>query len=162
MDLTKIVSISGRPGLFKLLTEMKNGFIVESLQEGKRFPVFGNARVSSLEEISIYSTGDEDIGIREVLKAIDEKVEKGEKPDPKAGPEELQSFFAGAVPEYDAERVYLSDIKKILSWYRLLKENDLLSFEEEEEEKEVKGEKGEKEEEKPGEEKKDEKKDPGE
>ncbi len=158
MDLTKIVSISGRPGLFKLLTEMKNGFIVESLQEGKRFPVFGNARVSSLEEISIYSTGDEDIGIREVLKAIDEKVEKGEKPDPKAGPEELQSFFAEAVPEYDAERVYLSDIKKILSWYRLLKDNDLLSFEEEE----GKEEKGEKEEEKPGEEKKDEKKDPGE
>ena len=161
MDLTKIVSISGRPGLFKLLTEIKNGFIVESLQEGKRFPVFGNARVSSLEEISIYSTGDEDIGIREVLKAIDEKVEKGEKPDPKANPKELQSFFAEAVPEYDAERVYLSDIKKILSWYLLLKENDLLSFEEEEE-KEVKEEKGEKEEEKPGEEEKDEKKDPGE
>ncbi len=160
MDLTKIVSISGRPGLFKLLTEMNNGFIVESLQEGKRFPVFGNARVSSLEEISIYSTGEEDIGIREVLKAIDEKVEKGEKTDPKANPEELQSFFAEAVPEYDAERVYLSDIKKILSWYLLLKENDLLSFEEEE--KEVKEEKGEKEEEKPGEEKKDEKKDPGE
>lgn len=133
MDLTKIVSISGRPGLYKLLTETKNGFIVESLSDGKRFPVFASTRVSSLEEISIYSLKEDDLTMKEVFKAIKEKEEAGTTFDKSASVDELQVFFGEAVADYDPERVYKSDIKKVLTWYSLLKDADLLSFEEEEE-----------------------------
>jgi hypothetical protein len=134
MDLSKIVSISGRPGLYKLLTETKNGFIVESLSDGKRFPVFASARVSSLEEISIYSLKEDDLSLKEVFKAISEKEAEGRTIDRQAKPDELKEYFGEAIPDYDPEQVYISDIKKVLAWYSLLKEKDLLNFEEEESE----------------------------
>jgi hypothetical protein len=132
MDLSKILAISGKPGLFRMLSQTKTGFIVESLTDGKRFPVFTHERVSSLEEISIFSTLDEDIHLRDIFKKIFDKTGGKETPDPKTEPEELKKFFAEAVPDHDQERVHVSDIRKVLTWFNLLLEKGLMTFEEEE------------------------------
>lgn len=134
MEWSKILAISGKPGLFKMLTQSKNGFIVESVIDGKRSPVFAHERVSSLEEISIFSTGEEDIPLKDVLRKMQDKLQGNAAPDPKSSPEELKTFFKEVLPEYDEERVYTSDIKKVLSWYNLLLDKDLMIFEEGEEE----------------------------
>jgi len=131
MDLSKILAISGKPGLFKMLSQTKTGFIVESLTDGKRFPVFAHERVSSLEEISIFSTLDEDIPLKDIFKKLFDKTEGKAAPDAKTGPEELQAFFAAAVPDHDQERVHASDIRKVVMWFNLLMEKGLMSFEEE-------------------------------
>ena len=136
MDLTKILAISGKPGLYKMITQTKNGFIVESLLDEKRFPVFAHERVSTLEEISIFSSGEEDIPLKDVFKTMFEKLEGKAAIDPKSDGAKLQEFFTEMVPEHDSERVYTSDIKKVLSWYNLLLEKELLNFDEEEESKE--------------------------
>jgi hypothetical protein len=131
MELSKILSISGKPGLYKMLSQTKSGFIVESLTDGKRFPVFAHERVSSLEEISIFTTGEEDLPLKEVFRKISVKLEG--KPAPEAGTDSqsLKKFFLEAIPEYDPERVYISDMKKALAWYNLLLEKELLDFSEE-------------------------------
>ncbi|MCF8378281.1 MAG: DUF5606 domain-containing protein [Bacteroidales bacterium] len=133
MDLTKILAISGKPGLYKMITQTKNGLIVESIPEGKKFTAFSHERISTLEEISIY-TDDEDKPLKEVLKAIYDKQEGKAAISPKASGNELKAFFGEAVPDYDKENVYVSDIKKILLWYNTLQENNILNFEEEKEE----------------------------
>lgn len=133
MDLSKILSISGRPGLYKVVSQAKNAVIVESLTDQKRIPAFGNEKMSSLEEITIFSTG-EDIPLKEVFKQLHEKLENKETIDPKSDPVVLRDFFLEMIPEYDQERVYPSDIRKILTWYNLLLANDLLDFSEPEEE----------------------------
>jgi len=133
MDLTKIMAISGKPGLFEMLSQTKTGFIVESLLDGKRFPVFAHERVSSLEEISIFSTLDEDIPLKDIFKKIFEKREGKHAPDPKSSSDELKKFFTETVPDFDQDRVYVSDIKKVLGWYNLLLEKGMLVFEGEEE-----------------------------
>ena len=131
MDLSKILAVSGKPGLYKMLTQTKSGFIVESLIDGKRFPVFAHERVSSLEEISIFSTGEEDLPLKEVFKKINAKTEGKPAPDAGANGETLKKFFQEAVPEYDPERVYVSDMKKTLAWFNLLLEKEMLDFTEE-------------------------------
>ncbi len=134
MELSKILSISGRPGLYKMVGESKNGLIVESLADGKKFPVFAHERVSSLKEISIYTETD-DISLRKVLKKIEE-IQSGKPVDnpKKASGNELKSLFEQVVPDYDKDAVYVSDIKKVFTWYNLLLEKDMLDFPEEEEE----------------------------
>jgi len=136
MDLTKILAVSGKPGLYKMISQTKSGFIVESMTDGKRFPVFAHERVSTLEEISIFSTGEEDTPLKNVFKLIFDKLEGKQAMDPKSEPKELVSFFASAVPGYDAERVHASDIKKVLTWYNLLLEKGMMEFAEEEDKKE--------------------------
>ena len=151
MDLKEILAIAGKPGLYKMIGQTKNGAVVESLVDGKRFTAFVHERISSLEEISIY-TVDEDMSLKDVFKKIHEKQEGGKAIDPKSGNKELQAFFEEAVPEYDRERVYTSDIKKVIKWYNLLHANDMLDFTEEEEEEAETGEennKDQKEEKKP-------------
>lgn len=138
MELSKILSVSGRPGLYKMLSQTKNGFIVESLQDGKRFPVFSHIRVSSLEEISIYSTSEEDIPLKDIFRKMYEHLDGKEAIDSKSSDKEIIAFFEEIVPEYDKEQVYLSDMKKVLSWYNQLLEKDMLDFSEEEEEEEEK------------------------
>jgi hypothetical protein len=133
MDLTKILAISGKPGLYEMLSQTKSGFIVESLLDGKRFPVFAHERVSSLEEISIFSTLEEDIPLKDIFKKIFEKTEGKPAPEPKSPSEELKAFFSENIPDHDQERVYISDIKKVLGWYNLLLEKGMMVFEEEEE-----------------------------
>jgi hypothetical protein len=131
MELSKILAITGRPGLYKMLAQTKNGLVVESLLDGKRLTAFSHERISSLEEISIFTT-DEDLPLKDVLKKIFDK-QNGEKAiSHKSGGKELKAFFIEAVPNYDEENVYVSDIKKVIQWYNLLQEHNLLEFEEEE------------------------------
>lgn len=130
MDLSKILSISGRSGLFKVINQGKNTVIVESLTEEKRFPVFGHEKMSSLEEISVFSTG-EDLPLKEIFKSLFEKLEGKEAIDPKSDQETVKTFFYEIVPEIDRDRVYVSDIRKMLTWYNLLVEKGMLDFAEE-------------------------------
>jgi hypothetical protein len=131
MDLSKILSISGKSGLFKTVTQTKNGVVVESLLNGKRFTAFANDRISSLEEISVFTEVD-DIPLRDVLKSIFEKQKGKAAINHKSGNNELKAFFEEVLANYDKDRVYVSDIKKIIQWYNLLLEKEILNFEEEE------------------------------
>ncbi|MBP6978839.1 MAG: DUF5606 domain-containing protein [Lentimicrobiaceae bacterium] len=131
MDLSKILAISGRHGLFKMINQTKNGVIVESLTDGKRSTAFAHERISSLEEISVFTTG-EDMPLKDVLKKINEKLEGTNAIDPRSENVNLKEYFAELVPEYDQERVYASDIKKLLMWYNTLAELKMLDFTEEE------------------------------
>jgi hypothetical protein len=132
MDLSKILAISGKNGLFKVVSQSKTGLIVESLSDGKKLPVFASDRSSSLDDISIF-TYSEDLPLKVILLRIFEKEEGKPALDAKSKPEELKAYFEGIVPEYDKERVYQSDIKKLISWYNLLVEKDLISKPEAEE-----------------------------
>lgn len=115
------------PGLYKVLAQTKTGFIVESLTDKKRMPVASTQRISMLEDISVYTTAD-DVPLKEVLLKLKDHAESHQVTDPKADPDKLRSFFKKIVPEYDAERVYPSDIKKIISWFHLVK--DIVTVEE--------------------------------
>jgi len=130
MDLSKILSIAGKNGLFKVVTQAKHAVIVESLIDSKRFPAFGNEKISSLEEISVFTTG-EDLPLKDVFKAMYEKLEGKPAIDPKSDNNSLTKFFLGMIPDYDKDRVYVSDIKKMVSWYNMLLEKQLLDFTEE-------------------------------
>ena len=128
MDLSKVVAISGKPGLFLVTTNGNGKLIVESLLDGKRIPAFANDKISSLEEISIFTTG-EDKPLKEVFMSIHEKM--GDKIDfdpKKASPVELREKFLMVLPEYDEDAVYQSDMKKVFQWYQLLNDKGLLDF----------------------------------
>ena len=125
MDLSKILSISGKPGLYKMLAQTKNGLVVESMMDGKKFTAFSHERISALEEISIYAK-DEDRSLKEVLKAIFDMQEGKAAIPHKSSNEELKVFFEKAIPDYDKENVYVSDIKKVIYWYNVLQEQNLL------------------------------------
>lgn len=135
MDLSEILSIAGKPGLFKVVAQTKNGVVVESLLDEKRHTAFTSDRVSSLEEISVF-TETEDIPLKDVFKSIFDKQEGKAAINHKSDAKELKSFFEEVLADYDKDRVYTSDIKKVLQWYNLLLEKDLLNFEDEEAEKE--------------------------
>jgi len=126
--LKGILSISGQPGLFKLVTETKNSIIVESLLTGKRIPAYSTSKISTLSDISIFTETGEilltDLFIR--IKA------GGKLISPKASANEIKAFFEEALPEYDKDRVYVSDMKKIIQWYQLLSDKDLITESEEE------------------------------
>ncbi|MDP1621528.1 MAG: DUF5606 domain-containing protein [Bacteroidales bacterium] len=130
MDLSKILSISGKNGLFQVVSQGKNTVIVESLNDKKRFPAFGHEKMSSLQEISVFTTGD-DLSLKDVFKAFHEKLEGKPAIDHKSDNNTLKKFFLEMVPEFDRDRVYVSDIKKIVSWYNTLVEHELLDFKEE-------------------------------
>ncbi|WP_346854638.1 DUF5606 domain-containing protein [uncultured Draconibacterium sp.] len=125
--LKGILAISGQSGLFKLVAESKNSIIVESLDTQKRIPVYSSAKVSALEDIAIY-TYEGDIPLKDIFKSISDKEEGGQSLSPKASGNELKAYFEEVVPEFDKDRVYVSDIKKVLNWYNSLQEKDLLDF----------------------------------
>ena len=132
MDLSKIVSIAGKPGLFQIKSQAVGRIIVESLVDGKCTPAFAHDRMSSLEEISIFST-DEDRPLKDVFKMIHEKM--GDKVDfdfKKASADLLRAKFLEVMPDYDQEAVYPSDMKKVFAWYQMLMDKNLLDFTEEE------------------------------
>ena len=136
MDLSKIVSISGKPGLYQVKSQAIGRIIVESVIDGRCMPAFAQDRMSSLEEISIFST-DDDRPLKEVFKMIHEKM--GDKVDfdfKKASNDELREKFAFVMPDYDEEAVYPSDMRKVFAWYQMLVDKNLLDFTEEEEKKE--------------------------
>lgn len=134
MDFSKILSISGKPGLFQMVGETKSGLIVESLNDHKKFPVFSHEQISSLKEISIYTESDS-VSLKEVLQKLKELQEEKSVDNPKkASSEELKALFIQIVPDYDKDAVYVSDMKKVFTWYNLLLENNMLDFTDEEEE----------------------------
>lgn len=131
--LKTILSISGKPGLFKLISQAKNMLIVESLQTGKRQPAYAHEKIISLGDIAIF-TDEEDVPLSEVLNAIKEK-ENGAKvilDIKKADNETLRAYLAEVLPNFDRQRVYPTDIKKLISWYNLLVETGNTDFVEEE------------------------------
>ncbi len=134
--LKTILSISGRPGLFKLVNQGKNMLIVESLMTGKRTPAYAHDKVISLGDIAIYTT-EEDIPLNDVFETIRVKNE-GKQVDIKAigGDKEIRAYFAEILPDFDDERVYTNDIKKVFSWYNQLIGAGFDSFKSEETEDE--------------------------
>lgn len=132
MDLKEIMAIAGKPGLYKMVAQAKNGIIVESIVDQKRLQAFSHDKISSLEEISIF-TESEDRPLKEVLKTFFEKLEGKAIPDFKNDNNKLKTFFGEMLPDYDKERVYVSHMLKIISWYNLLLEYNLLDFSEKEE-----------------------------
>ncbi len=130
MGLDKILAIAGKPGLYKMLTQTRNGFIAESLIDDKRLSVGIHHNVSILSEIAIYTLTEEKPLI-DVFALINENEDGKETAiSHKVSKDKLEEYFFGILPDYDEDRVYASDIKKIIQWYNLLKKHDLLSFEE--------------------------------
>ncbi|MBV5314335.1 MAG: DUF5606 domain-containing protein [Prolixibacteraceae bacterium] len=127
--LKGILAISGQPGLFKLVTEAKNSIIVESLLTGKRIPAYSTSKISTLTDISVF-TETAEIQLKDLFKRIQEN---GKIISPKASSNEIKAFFGEVLPEYDKDRVYVSDMKKIFQWYQLLSEKNLLIDDTEEE-----------------------------
>ena len=127
MDLKEILSVSGKPGLFKTIAQTKTGVIIESLIDGKRLQAFASDKLSSLGEISIFTTG-EDMPLREVFRLIQEKSGDQPAPDAKTDDRTLKAFFETVVPDYDPERVYVSHIRKVATWYNLLIANGINDF----------------------------------
>lgn len=119
MELKDVISVPGMSGLFKVVAQSKNGIIIESLVDEKRSSVSTTQRISSLVDIAVY-TKHEDLPLKEVLKKIQETDGGKLAVDPKADPKMLKDYFKKIVPDFDEERVYVSDIKKILTWYELL------------------------------------------
>ena len=128
MSLEKILSISGKPGLYKILTQTRGGFVAESLLDKKKVTVNMQSNVSVLSEIAIY-TLTEELPLKEVFKKINDK-ENG-KPTSishKDSKDVLEEYFFEVLPDYDEDRVYASDIKKVVQWYNLLHSQNLLDF----------------------------------
>jgi hypothetical protein len=119
MDLKDIVAIGGKPGLYEIKAQSKSGIIVESLMDKKKFPVSATQNISALNEISIY-TYEEETPLRIIFKAISDKENGNETINPKENSKLLTSYFREILPNFDEERVYTSNIKKILQWYNLL------------------------------------------
>jgi len=132
MNLKEIMAIAGKPGLFKMVAQAKNGIIVESIIDQKRIQAFTHDKISSLEEISIF-TETEDKPLKEVFQAFYEKLEGKATADFKGDNSKLKAFFEETLPEYDKERVYVSHMQKVVNWYNLLVAHDLLNFSEPEE-----------------------------
>lgn len=137
MVLSGIISISGRPGLFKVVAQGKNNIIVESLEDKKRFPAYSTDRISALEDISIYTYG-EDQALHEIFDAIFKKEDGKVCISHKESENSLAEYLESILPDYDKERVYPSDVKKIFMWYNLLHKAGELKLEEKEEKKAVK------------------------
>lgn len=129
MDLSNILSITGKGGLFKLISRTPNSFIVESLEDAHRFPAFSHDGVATLDNIAIF-TEEAEVSLQSVFQAMFKK-ENGAKVNIPKDNNALKSYFAEVLPEYDRERVYVSNIKKVLAWYNLLVEHNLVDLEEE-------------------------------
>ena len=126
MSLDKILSISGKPGLYQIVTQTRTGAVVESLNDKKRITVGAHSNISILSEIAIY-TLTEEVPLRNVLQSIKDKY-NGEQTDVshKASKDELEEFFFEVLSDYDEDRVYPSDIKKVIQWYNILQKNNML------------------------------------
>jgi hypothetical protein len=134
--LKGILAISGQPGLYKVISEGKNNVVIESLLTGKKSTAYADAKMSSLEDIAIY-TSSEDVPLKKIFKKISDKENGGQAINAKSSPDELRKYFEEVLPDYDKERVYGSDVKKVISWYNLLQEKGLLVFEAETSEEEA-------------------------
>lgn len=126
MDLEGIIAIAGKPGLFRILSRSQKGLVVESILDGKKMPALATHKISALEDISMY-TYDEDVPLKEILPRVKENF--GGKPAEvnKLSKTELEDNFEKVLPDFDRDRVYPSDIKKLFSWYNLLLKHGMLA-----------------------------------
>lgn len=131
--MTTILAITGKPGLYKLISRAKNSLVVEALDGShKRLPAFSTDRITSLGDIAMY-TDSEDVPLYKVLDSMS-KIEGGKKcsvDHRKASAEDLRDYFSDVLPEYDRERVHVSDIKKLIQWYDILVNSGITEFEKE-------------------------------
>ena len=131
--LKTILSISGKPGLYKLISQGKNMLIVETIDATKkRFPAYGNEKIISLADIAMY-TNDSEVPLRDVLRSIKEKENAAiaSIDVKKATSEQLREYLAEVLPDFDRDRVYTNDIKKLILWYNILVSNGITDFGEE-------------------------------
>ena len=136
MDLKEILSVSGKPGLYRLVSKGMNKIVVESLVDKSKMPLFASSRASALNNIAIY-TDEDSIPLKDVFKKIFEKENGGKCVDPKSvKDDDLKKYLAEVLPEYDRERVHVSDMKKLFIWYNILHDNNLLVFDEKQDEEE--------------------------
>jgi hypothetical protein len=133
MNLSEILAISGRPGLYRMVAQNKTGLIVESMEDDKRFPVYSTHQISALEEISIY-TYEDDVPLVEVFEKMYNVLEGKPAMSPKSSKNDLMAFFETVLPNYNQEQVYASDVKKLIQWYNLFHKYGMLSFDEKKEE----------------------------
>lgn len=125
MEFEKLIAISGYGSLFKVISQSNFGLVAESLEDKKRMPVYQSYNVSTLSDISIY-TNEGEIALKEVLIKLHEKESGGECKAAKEKDAEIKKYFETVLPDYDKEKVYISDIKKVLKWYNQLIKNNLL------------------------------------
>ena len=126
-ELEKIISVSGKSGLFKVLSAGKVAVVAESLVDGKRQPILSTQRVSTLADISMF-TYEEDVTLKQVLLNMKNIYAEAEGPSSSLSGRALREEFRKVLPDFDEDRVYDSDIKKLFSWYGLLKSRDMLDF----------------------------------
>lgn len=131
MDLTKIISISGKPGLYKLVSQTKGGFIVEDLDKGKKTSISAQYNVSLLDNVAIYGISEE-FPLKDVFTKIYEKENGGPAISHKGSGAELRTYIQEILPDYDEDRVYDSDLKKLFQWYNILQDKGLVTPETEE------------------------------
>lgn len=132
--LKDILSISGHSGLFKLVAQSSKSIIVESLETHQKMPVYFTSKVSALEDIAIY-TDDEEIPLAQIFEKIYKMENKGQTSvSSKSSNDDIKDYFGDILPEYDKERVYVSDMKKVLNWYNILLSQNMLNFDEEKKE----------------------------
>jgi len=129
MDLSNILSITGKGSLYKLISRAPNSFIVEGLEDGHRFPALSHDGVATLDNIAIF-TEEEEVSLQSVFQSIFKK-ENGQKVAVPKDNNALKAYFAEVLPNYDRDRVYVSNIKKVLAWYNILTEHQLIDLEEE-------------------------------
>lgn len=133
MSLDKILAISGKPGLYELKTQTRSGFLAESLLDGKKISVSIRNNVSVLSEIAIY-TFTEEVPLREIFKKIQEKEGGEQAISHKESKDKLEAYFGEVLPDYDEDRVYVSDMKKVIQWYNILHSKGITDFSEPKEE----------------------------
>lgn len=120
MNLSGVVAVSGKPGLFRVLGQNKAGFLLQGLElDGAKVMVSNNARLAALDETTVYGVG-EDLLLKDILLSMQNRKDELTIPDPKSDPSVLRDFFLEICPSHDQERVYSSDLKKIISWYRII------------------------------------------
>src|ERR1051326_7018680 len=133
MDLSKILSISGMSGLFKVIAQSKGGLIVESLADKKRMPVHASSKISVLDNISMYVSNGDTVPLTDVLKKMYDKQNAQPALDSKtSSDDDVKKFFESVLPDYDKERVHTSDIRKAVLWYNLLQKTDIFTAKDEE------------------------------
>lgn len=129
MNLKEIMAISGQHGLFKYIAQGRNGIIVEGLEDKKRINAYSTYKVSTLEDIAVFTNTGE-VALKDVLRKIHEKENGGKAPGVKASNDELKAYFDAILPDYDREKVYVSDMRKIVAWYNILQQANMLDFSE--------------------------------
>lgn len=129
--LDDILAISGQPGLFKLISNAqgKNNIIVESLNTGKRIPIFSTTSVSQLKEVLMYTSDADDVPLNKIFENLFKKYDGNNLSNAKITNQELKDFMENGLPNYDKDRVYVSDMKKLFNWYNILIEQKILTNE---------------------------------